>query len=147
MDTEQLLSRLLRLLQGAIRVSGATQIEIDEKIGRRRGYLSHVFQRRVDLKLVDMLKVIAALELDPGQFFSPLVTGQQARRLTTEDLMSLLAGSFESASPTPRRPQASQGEDELESLVRDAVRRILREGDLPTHAGEEPEEQQRAALG
>ncbi|HEX4953254.1 MAG TPA: hypothetical protein VF017_07665 [Thermoanaerobaculia bacterium] len=42
---------------------------MDEAIQRRRGYLSHVFQRRVDLKLIDLLRALDVLRVDPHKFF------------------------------------------------------------------------------
>ena len=132
MSSEELLSRILKLLQGAIRVSGATQIQVDAKIGRRRGYLSHVFQRRVDLKLVDMLRILDAISLDSGQFFTPLVTGQPNPKLTPDDLMSLLAGGLDTrhAAPQLAPPPATVPDDaQLEAMVRDTVRQLLREMD------------------
>ena len=65
--------RILTVLRAAIRASGRTQIELDRVIGRRQGYLSHVFQGRVQLKVRDLLAVIHALGLDPAAFLGYLI--------------------------------------------------------------------------
>ncbi len=130
MNADYLLNRCLALLQGAIRASGQTQTEIDQRIGRRKGYLSHVFQRRVDLKLIDLLRALEALELEPRRFFSAL-----AASATTggSGVLELLASRVESpeeqhrgslaAAPTGAAPPAA--DPALEERVRTALRSIL----------------------
>ena len=85
MDAESRLERLLRLLQGAIRAAGLTQSEVDGRIGRRRGYLSHVFQRRVDLRLIDLLRTLEVLGLEPGRFFRALFSAREPALRREED--------------------------------------------------------------
>lgn len=136
MKAEDHLGRVLKLLQGSIRAAGFTQTEVDERIGRRRGYLSHVFQRRVDLKLVDLLRVLRVLELQPGRFFQAAVGIRGDARASLEDLMQLMAevgdGRRERESQSAWQPQAPPAEPpeedrELMKRVRAAVRRILAE--------------------
>lgn len=145
MNAEDHLARLLRLLQGSIRAAGFTQTEVDARIGRRRGYLSHVFQRRVDLKLADLLRVLEVLRLHPGRFFHAAVDGRTGAGLPLDNLMYLLADAggraggadgwgTRAAAPTPQ----SEGDAELMDRVRTAVRRIL---------DEDPEGGEGAALG
>lgn len=136
MNAQEHLGRVLQLLQGSIRAAGFTQTEVDERIGRRRGYLSHVFQRRVDLKLVDLLRVLRVLELQPGRFFRAAVGGRADGRASLEDLMQLMAEvgdgrrerESQGARPAPASPTRTPEEDQqLMERVRAAVRSILAE--------------------
>jgi hypothetical protein len=115
-SAEELLARSLKLLQGAIRASGFTQTEIDDRIGRRRGYLSHVFQRRVDLKVIDLLRALAALRIEPSRFFEAVASGGG------DSMLQLVAGGL--AEP-PSSTAAAAPETSLEDRVRQALRAIL----------------------
>lgn len=129
---EEKLSKVLKLLQGSIRAAGYTQTQVDEAIGRRRGYLSHVFQRRVDLKLVDLLRALDVLQVDPTRFFRACLDGHQEERRSLEELMNLV-GSQRRGALTPAGgwqvlPLHHDREDEyLMRRVRRAVRSILAE--------------------
>lgn len=109
----ELLDHTLSLLQRSIRASGLTQLEVDRRIGRRRGFLSHVFQRKVDIKAVDLLRTLSVLGLEPRSFFRQLATeaagglaavglertarvaSGEARGYRHELVEGLLAASFE----------------------------------------------------
>lgn len=121
---EDLLSRSLKLLQGAIRASGYTQTEVDDLIGRRRGYLSHVFQRRVDLKLIDLLRALAVLGIEPRRFFATLVANGGGSKA---GVLQLIAERLDRQTEAPAPgPQETDGDDpELEERVRKALRSIL----------------------
>jgi hypothetical protein len=125
---EELLSRSLKLLQGAIRASGHTQTDIDDRIGRRRGYLSHVFQRRVDLKLIDLLRALAVLEIDPRRFFAAVTAAGAG---ASSGVLQLLADRIDweagqAAKPMAAvRPAAPATEAVLEERVKRALRSIL----------------------
>lgn len=132
MSAHEQIERTLRLLQGSIRAAGLTQTEVDDRIGRRRGYLSHVFQQRVDLKLVDLLRVLEVLELEAGRFFAVAVTGRSDARSSLEDLIRLAVGVKSGrpggrSAPAVAARGAQQAERELLERVRAAVRSILAE--------------------
>jgi hypothetical protein len=114
----------LKLLQGAIRASGCTQTDVDDRIGRRRGYLSHVFQRRVDLKLIDLLRALEVLEIEPRRFFAAVTAGSAGG---SSGVLQLLADRLDweaaRASSAPSRPPASEAA--LEERVKKALRSIL----------------------
>lgn len=145
MDAEEHLTRILRLLQGAIRAAGRTQTEVDERIGRRRGYLSHVFQRRVDLKLHDLLRALQALEVEPRAFFQAAFAGRAGEHPALEELMQLVSEPKRQSPPPPGSapptsvptvpaasaptPVAGTVEDaELVERVRAIVRELLTSG-------------------
>lgn len=135
MNVDDRLGRILKLLQGSIRAAGFTQTEVDERIGRRRGYLSHVFQRRVDLKLIDLLRALGALQVEPGKFFLAALGDTATPRNPLEDLVSLVSQirtqiNVPAAGDAPAVQSSINREDEERMLlekVRSAVRRILAE--------------------
>ena len=123
MSTEDLLGRSLKLLQGAIRASDYTQTDIDERIGRRRGYLSHVFQRRVDLKLIDLLRALEVLGIEPRRFFAAVVEG---RTSGSSGVLTIIAGrSPEQAAEAQTGPAPGTEAQDLEERVRSVVRKLL----------------------
>ena len=135
-NSEELLPRCLKLLQGAIRASGMTQTEVDGRIGRRRGYLSHVFQRRVDLKVVDLLRTLQVLGISPSRFFESI---PRASAPASAGVLQLLAERLAqepapapqplpaAAAPGPSSPEALQAtvDPAEEALLEDRVRTVL----------------------
>jgi hypothetical protein len=112
------------LLQGAIRASGFTQTDIDDRIGRRRGYLSHVFQRRVDLKLIDLLRALELLEIEPRRFFAAVTAGATGG---SSGVLQLLAErlDWEAARAEQAEAPEAAGDAALEERVKKALRSIL----------------------
>ncbi len=145
MNAHEHLARILRLLQGAIRAAGHTQTEVDERIGRRRGYLSHVFQRRVDLKLHDLLRVLEVLKVEPAAFFTAALAGRGGEHPQLEELMQLVSevkprgpmpppSPPTSSAPPPLPPSATEpagppAEDpRLVERIRAIVHELLTDG-------------------
>ncbi len=129
MEDDARLGKLLKLLQGSIRAAGLTQTEVDERIGRRRGYLSHVFQRRVDLKVIDLLRALEVLEIDPARFFAVALGSRPEPRASLDEPL-LLMGSSRLNGPLQRldeRGARSAEADGLVELVQATVRRVLAE--------------------
>lgn len=129
-NSEELLPRCLKLLQGAIRASGLTQTEVDGRIGRRRGYLSHVFQRRVDLKVVDLLRTLQVLGISPSRFFESV---PRAASTASAGVLHLLAERLAqepapAAAPEPSSPETLQAtvDPADEALLEERVRTVLR---------------------
>lgn len=113
-----------------------TQTELDERIGRRRGYLSHVFQRRVDLKVLDLLRALDELGIPPSRFFEAVSEAGQpgssgvlrllADRLAREPRPASPAGPVETSLEDVASGGAEAAETaELEERVRGALRSIL----------------------
>ena len=118
------MTRSLKLLQGAIRASEFTQTDVDERIGRRRGYLSHVFQRRVDLKLIDLLRVLEVLRVSPNRFFAAVASEGKP---SGSGVLQLIAGQLAAEAPSTVKPSSPAPRDDaaLEDRVRKALRSIL----------------------
>jgi hypothetical protein len=150
MNAASHLGRVLKLLRASIRAAGRTQAEVDSRIGRRRGYLSHVFQGRVDLKLRDLLGALEALEVEPGLFFQAVFPAPRGRPATIEDLVDLVPlkdrAALTGGATSPAGVAAADDDAALLARVRQALRAILAEpsadppaearpGDVPTPEG------------
>lgn len=64
--------RLLELVRRSIRASGFTRAEVERRIGMQPSYLGQVFAGRLELKLKYLLRILAAIGVDPGAFFNLL---------------------------------------------------------------------------
>jgi hypothetical protein len=129
LEVDATYDRVLAILRAAIRASGRTQIQLDAAIGRRRGYLSHVFQHRVELKLRDILKVLRSLRLDPSLVLGSLV----------------LKGRDAPAPPKGEQPAAEEtetgaGGGELEGLIEAILEAMPPSEDTPQGGGETAED-------
>ncbi len=134
--TDERLGRVLRLLQGAIRAAGATQTEVDEAIQRRRGYLSHVFQRRVDLKLIDLLRALEVLRVDPHRFFQ-LAFSSRAEPAVSSVLTECFDPEQLGESGNANLKTRATEDPSLLERVRGAVRDLLAEIRPPSPGREE----------
>lgn len=137
------LQRVLSLLRGVIRLSELSQAEVDRRIRRRRGYLSHVFQQVVDLKLKDLLLVLDALDVAPERFFGVALDRAAPAAASASDVLALfqstrngrMARGFGTArrnghgrtSSAGRNGGSSCGQEELSEQVGRVVREVLRE--------------------
>jgi hypothetical protein len=146
MEPEGSLVKLLYLLRAAIRAAGRTQTEVDARIGRRRGYLSHVFQRRVDLKLRDLLGALDMVEVDSGRFFQAAFARRSDDQPAIEELIEILAGRRSGRAPANACAAAPEGSPEhanetgMLERVRKMVRAILAEWPGEHGGGPRPEE-------
>ncbi len=61
---------LLLELQQRIRKSGFSQRDLERKRGFSKGYLSQVLKGKIDLKMEDLLALLATLGMSPGDFFA-----------------------------------------------------------------------------
>jgi hypothetical protein len=119
---------------------------VDARIGRRRGYLSHVFQHRVDLKVRDLLGALEVLGVDPRRFFGAVFSRRGEDRAGIEELIDLLAAGRGGRVPSAAGLATAEGspqhssETELLDRVREAVRAILAEWPGGPGGGVRPEE-------
>jgi transcriptional regulator with XRE-family HTH domain len=117
---EERLQLLLRLFQSSIRAAGLSQTEVDERIGRRRGYLSHVFQGRVDLKLIDLLNALDALGVDPARFFQLAFAQAAPSSSPSSGLLECFAAA------RPASPALSRSDEPVDPRLLDPVRAAVR---------------------
>ena len=72
METETLTRRILTRVRQLIFFSDLTQREVEKRLGLSRGYLSQLLGGTVEIRYWQLLAVLDAMELDPGDFFSEL---------------------------------------------------------------------------
>jgi hypothetical protein len=120
LEVEPTYGRVLSVLHATIRASGRTQISLDAVIGRRRGYLSHVFQRRVALKVKDLVALVRALGVDPAGFLGYLMLGESSTPATSPAAPAPARTPTAAAGPAPAR-------GELETLIASILDRSLPE--------------------
>lgn len=64
--------RLSTLLRMKLRGSGLPKAEISDRLGRGPHYLGRLLRRRPDFSVVQVYALLAAVEVDPGAFFTEL---------------------------------------------------------------------------
>jgi transcriptional regulator with XRE-family HTH domain len=86
---DQGVQRLADVLATVVRVSGRSRQSLEQQIGLSSGYLSKILGGAVELRARHILMVLAAVGMDPADFFrlayprpaQPGAEGQEARRL------------------------------------------------------------------
>ena len=117
--------RITELLKTAIRMSGASNREVERRLGLSAGYLSRLFAGGIELKVKHVLDISDVIQLDPGEFFQLVFPGH--RELTSPtgkkllDLVSRIQGQ---EPPQPAAPLTSQ---QIEDLIRGALRKVFAE--------------------
>lgn len=121
-------TRYLAHLQAAVRLTGATQFEVDARMGRRKGFLSHIFQQHMDLKMVDLFRTLAAIEADPRLFFQR-VTGWSepagARARAEEAVRRVIPPPRRRLARAPDREAPPQVDEDDPAAVQAVIDRVL----------------------
>jgi transcriptional regulator with XRE-family HTH domain len=118
--------RATKLLETVMQASGLTRKDLDLKLGAGPGYVSQVLTGRMELKFRHVLAILRALEVDPGVFFQTLYP--ENRPATDAAVMEEFLRRFQrlgfGAPPAPA-PSPPLDPQELERLIRNAVRAAL----------------------
>src|SRR5688500_5157940 len=64
---------IARALQRQIRLAGLSYSEVERRLGMGRDYLRQLLAGRVDLKAKHVLGVLAAIGVEPADFFAELL--------------------------------------------------------------------------
>jgi hypothetical protein len=120
--------RMSALLKTAIQLSGASNRDVERRLGLSAGYLSRLFSGGIEFKVKHVLDVSEVIELDPAEFFHLALPGgweltsPTGRRLL--DLVSRIRGAApRTQSPDPPTIDPQQ----LQDLMRGAVRELFAE--------------------
>src|SRR6202035_1710837 len=122
---------VLRLLETAIHVSGISRRQLENRLQMSRGYLTQVFNGRIELKLRHIEVILGEIGLSPVAFFqmaygepSGAPTGSSTPQV--EHLLSAFRTmGFGNAAPATPAAAAAPNQDILRGLVRDAVAEAL----------------------
>ena len=148
MTIEDEVRRATKLLETVMQAAGLTRKDLDQRLGAGPGYISQVLTGRMELKFRHILAILRALDVDPGIFFQTLYP--ESRPASDQAVMEEFLRRFKSlgfgsggtgsggteppSSPAPPIPmpsaQPAVDSQELERLVRKAVRDALSEGEL-----------------
>ncbi|HEX4962434.1 MAG TPA: helix-turn-helix transcriptional regulator [Thermoanaerobaculia bacterium] len=137
--------RATKLLETVMQAAGLTRKDLDQKLGAGPGYVSQVLTGRMELKLRHILAILRALEVEPSVFFQTLYP--ENRPATDAVVMEEFLRRFQrlgfGTQPAPPAPAPGLDTQELETLIRSAVRAALAEpaeGTPPHRRGPRGEE-------
>lgn len=143
MTIEDEVRRATKLLETVMQAAGLTRKDLDQRLGAGPGYISQVLTGRMELKFRHILAILRALDVDPGIFFQTLYP--ESRPASDQAVMEEFLRRFKSLGfgtggagpssppappiPMPSAAQPAVDSQELERLVRKAVREALSEGE------------------
>ena len=72
MSVEKEVERILTLLRNKIRERGFTQLEVQEKLGWGRSYISQLLTKQKSLRVEQVLLILETIRVDPKDFYAEL---------------------------------------------------------------------------
>ena len=120
-------ARIAELLKTAIRMSGASNREIERRLNLSAGYLSRLFSGGIELKVKHILDISEVIELDPGEFFQ-LAFPRAKRELqspTGRKLLDIIARIQGYETPAAPKPVGTLDSETLEEMIRGAIRQVF----------------------
>ena len=69
---EKEIDRILTLLRNKIRERGYTQLEVQEKLGWGRSYISQLLTKQKTLRVEQILSILETIDVDPREFYAEL---------------------------------------------------------------------------
>lgn len=123
-ELAQEVTRITRLLDQTIRVSGMTKNALEKKMGWSAGYLSRLANGSIELRLRHILLLAQAVGISPAEFFHaayprPAVPESEL----TSFLAALSPAAREPGAPAPLSPAPT--EQELENRLAAILIRLL----------------------
>ncbi len=118
------IARIAELLKTAIRLSGASNREVERRLGLSAGYLSRLFSGGIELKVKHVLDIGEVIELDAGEFFQ-LVFPRSRKELsspTGKKLLDLVSRIQGNEPPQPGGPITTE---QIEAMIRGAIREVF----------------------
>ncbi|MEM9293289.1 MAG: helix-turn-helix transcriptional regulator [Acidobacteriota bacterium] len=145
MDVDAEVQNALQLLRRAIQLSGLTLARVEDQAGLSRGYLSQLFNGRIELKLRHILLILDTLGIQPLIFFSIALSenspeSEGSKQSEIGDIFAQVmdalgdADQMEMRSTMTSQPvslERHRGESaepaNLRTLVREVVREVIQE--------------------
>ncbi len=72
MAIDKEVDRILTLLRNKIRERGFTQLEVQEKLGWGRSYISQLLTKQKSLRVEQVLMILEVIKVEPGDFYREL---------------------------------------------------------------------------
>jgi hypothetical protein len=124
------MTRVRAVLRDAVRLSTWTNRDIERKFGWSAGYMSRLFGGRIDLRVEHVLIICDTIGIKPGALFQiacPPPEGKSAYANIVLALSRLHPEKKAEPEPAPAPPPqpAKPSEEDLETAVLRALRKIL----------------------
>ncbi len=110
---ERQLDRYLLLLRNKIREKGYTQLEVQERLGWGRSYITQLLAKQKTLRLDQLFSILQVIGVDPREFFAELNAGP--RRAPT--------GRRRPLEPSDASPEKELGD--LSSLLKGLAKLLI----------------------
>ncbi len=125
--------RLIHLLKDAVHYSRFSNREVERRMGysSNSGYLSRLFAGTRELKIRQLLQILQTIGMSPSSFFHsayPEIVDETQEVSNLRQVLERLHPS--QAAPEPGSPEAQAAvpdQEQLERMVREALRRMLME--------------------
>ncbi|HKI00972.1 MAG TPA: helix-turn-helix transcriptional regulator [Thermoanaerobaculia bacterium] len=120
------MERLLTVFRTAMRILGITNRDVEKKLGVSPSYLSRLFSGTIELKVEHVLELVAAIGLDPAEFFhlayprlpDPGSDSAQRLRQMLRDLQPPPSAEARPVVPT---------QEEIDQMLVKSLRKLLAE--------------------
>ncbi len=115
--------RTLTLLRDKIRDCGLTQLDVQNRLGWGRSYISQLLTQQKSLRLEHVLMILKILELDPGEFFQEVF----ARRRPSDRRPARRPAAV-ARSPYPDGDDLEAGMRDIRVMYAGIVRVLMNKG-------------------
>lgn len=119
--------RLLELLRVAMRILGFTNRDVEKALGLSYGYLSRLFSGSIELKVEHILQILGVLGLTPAEYFHLAYPRKPSPPSEASNRMRAILDGFGPVTREERPPAGNLSPEEVEKLVSDTLRKMLRE--------------------
>ena len=119
--------RLLELLRVAMRILGFTNRDVEKALGLSYGYLSRLFSGSIELKVEHIFQILGVLGLTPAEYFHLAYPRKPSPPSEASNRMRSILDGFGPVTREERPPSVNLSPEELEQLVTETLRKMLRE--------------------
>lgn len=122
--------RLIHLLKDAVHYSRFSNREVERRMGysSNSGYLSRLFAGTRELKIRQLLQILQTIGMSPSSFFHsayPEIVDETPEVGNLRQVLERLHPAQQVQEPGPTELAAVPDQEQLERMVRDALRRML----------------------
>ena len=123
--------RISELLKTAIRLAGTDNRKVERRLGLCGGYLNRLFSGGIELKINHVLKISAAIDLDPGEFLQIAFPPRKDLRSPTGRKLLDLVSRIQAIEPAPAAPAPAPSpavsSQQIEEMIGSAVGKVFAE--------------------
>ena len=126
--TREEVERALRLLKTALRLLGFTNREIERRLNYTPSYLTRLFSGQIELRFEHIVDIVHAMGMTVDEFFHFAYPDRLQKLSQPAERLNAMLEEMRPTPPPPDQPSA-WGEEEFESAVVSALRKVLQEQD------------------